>query len=216
MKALDDHEADAFTVGELLQAANVSLDTVSDGKFGQKDSMRFRGMQLMIKIEYHNHVSFGQRLYHRVTDIPSPLPSYYVTVRRIPFTEYKITEVHYKRDNSNGEFAIDLDAEQRVLVSRFGIKLHFIQTGSISRFSANSLIMEIVAGLTMLGSAQLIVDLVAFYVHPQKESFEEIAFEGVEWHEEQGQFIQSWRSAQSPTTKTQTMAPSSQEHEHAD
>ena len=155
-------EADSFKLSDLLSAANTSLEEISDGKENQTDSMRFRGLNLMIKIDYRNRKEDGSLW----GSLKIPKPSYEITVRRIPFAEYKITEVRYLQ--AEGQ-----QRKTRLLTHRFGVKLHFTQTGQIARFSWNALVMEIVAGLTLLGCAQLIVDNIAYYVHPQNKEIEE-------------------------------------------
>ena len=48
-----------------------------------------------------------------------------------------------------------------MLWKRYGVKLIFVQTGRIARFSWNQLLMEIVAGLTLLSVAQMVCDTYA-------------------------------------------------------
>merc|ERR1712072_744911 len=120
--------------------------------------MRFRGIELMVKIDYRNRclTHIHGSTHECGSFFVLEKPSYKYTVRRIPFAEYKITEPRYEKNS-------------RTLINRFGVKIHFVQSGQIARFSWNALIMEIVAGLTLLGVAQLIVDNVAFYLHPKKD-----------------------------------------------
>jgi len=171
IKRFEQKQADQFTVGELLLAANVSLEDTSDAKAGQTDSLRCRGAELLVKIDYRNRGG-GWAL--------RP-PTYKITVRRIPFAEYKITESDTPTQMMSQQG--DMPAE-RTLLNRFGVKIHFVQTGRIARFSWNALILEFVAGLTLLSVAQLVVDNIAFYVHPHSDKIEKIVYEKVGWEYE--------------------------------
>ena len=174
VKTLHGNKPDRFSLGDLLRAANTSLEELSDGKAHQTASMRFRGLELMVKIDYRNRPDETSSWAWSAT---IPNPSYEITVRRIPFAEYKVTEVGYL-PHTTGEAEVGLT--QRRLTNRFGVKLHFTQTGQIARFSWNALVMEIVAGLTLLSIAQLIVDNVAYYVHPHNKAIEQVVYEEFE------------------------------------
>ena len=186
-KRFPGNKPDRFSLGDLLRAANTTLEDISDGKENQTESMRFRGLELMIKIDYRNRGRLddddggGDALWLTLAGWGGgwsiPRPSYEITVRRIPFAEYKITEVSYTPASPQGE---PPRLKERRLVNRFGVKLHVTQTGQISRFSWNALVMEIVAGLTLLSIAQLIVDNVAYYIHPQNKAIEQVVYEEFE------------------------------------
>ena len=183
IKHFKGNAADKFKVKDLLEAANVTLEDISDGKVNQTKSMRFRGLELMVKIDYRNR---GQGW-------SVSKPSYEITVERIPYAEYKITETRhspYRRDPEGyGDSVKQKCLKERRLYNRFGVKLHFSQTGRIARFSWNALIMEIVAGLTLLGCAQLVVDNIAYYVHPLASKIENAVYDTRVWSEELDAFL---------------------------
>lgn len=145
-----DGKADAFTVGQLVEAAGISLEDIADGKDGEDEPIRSRGMVLLARISYKNSGKgeWGVRE-----------PSYKYQIRKVPYTEFKVSE---PAQRGAGQ-----DAGTRVLWKRFGIKIIFVQTGRIAKFSANALLMELVAGLALLSMAQLACDLYAYYCCPE-------------------------------------------------
>eukprot|EP00656_Telonema_subtile_P025501 TRINITY_DN27573_c0_g1_i1.p1 TRINITY_DN27573_c0_g1~~TRINITY_DN27573_c0_g1_i1.p1 ORF type:complete len:373 (+),score=108.97 TRINITY_DN27573_c0_g1_i1:157-1275(+) len=149
-----DGKADAFTLGELVQAAGVSLEHLADGKDDEDESIRSRGMVLMARITYKNSAKgeWGVRP-----------PSYVYQVSKVPYTEFKVAETAERSSSSDG-------SSTRVLWKRFGIKVIFVQTGRIAKFSFNALVMEIVAGLALVSMAQLACDLYAYYCCPELQA----------------------------------------------
>jgi len=144
--------ADKFTIGELVEAAGVDLEQTSDGKADEDEDIRSRGMVLMMHITYTN-IDKGKFSIQQ--------PTYKYKIHKVPYAEYKAAQPFGRSETS------DSSGATRTLWKRYGIRVIFVQTGRIARFSWNALLMEIVAGLTLLSVAQLVCDTYAYYFRPE-------------------------------------------------
>ena len=151
-RAMPAGKPDKFTIGELVEAAGVALEQTSDGKTDEDEEIRSRGMVLMMHITYTNtdKASFSIQQ-----------PTYKYKVHKVPYAEYKAAQPFGRTETSASSGAT------RTLWKRYGIRVMFVQTGRIARFSWNALLMEIVAGLTLLSVAQLVCDTYAYYLRPE-------------------------------------------------
>merc|ERR1711865_527145 len=144
---------DKFTLSELVEAAGVDLEQLGDGKNGEDEAIRSRGMVLMMHITYTN----TDKARFSIQE-----PSYAYKLHKVPFAEYKIAQMIQHGD------LLGVDgAASRILWKRYGVRIIFVQTGRIARFSWNALLMEIVAGLTLLSVSQLVCDTYAYYRCPE-------------------------------------------------
>eukprot|EP00658_Telonema_sp_P-2_P065365 TRINITY_DN54620_c0_g1_i2.p1 TRINITY_DN54620_c0_g1~~TRINITY_DN54620_c0_g1_i2.p1 ORF type:complete len:358 (+),score=83.96 TRINITY_DN54620_c0_g1_i2:143-1216(+) len=137
---------DSFLLNELVVGAGLGLEQLADGKEGEDEPIRSRGMVLLVSINYKNTNKRDWTVHN---------PTYTYTVKKVPYTEFKIAQELSRSEGS------------RVLWKRYGIKLVFVQTGRIGRFSASHMITELVAGLTLLSLAQIVCDFYAYYFSPQ-------------------------------------------------
>jgi len=156
-RAMPSGQPDKFTIGELVEAAGIDLEQTSDGKTDEDEDIRSRGMVLMMHITYTN------------TDKASfpglEQPTYKYKVHKVPYAEYKAAQPFGRTETSAGNGRTS--GATRTLWKRYGIRVMFVQTGRIARFSWNALLMEIVAGLTLLSVAQLVCDTYAYYMRPE-------------------------------------------------
>ena len=86
-------------------------------------------------------------------------PTYTYRVTRVPGQEYKVMQP-----------VAGLSHNSRSLLNRHGIKLVFIQTGRIGRFSFTTLAIQLVTALGLLSVAVTLVE-VSFCFLPQLEYF---------------------------------------------
>eukprot|EP00455_Lapot_gusevi_P057522 TRINITY_DN9823_c0_g1_i2.p1 TRINITY_DN9823_c0_g1~~TRINITY_DN9823_c0_g1_i2.p1 ORF type:complete len:404 (+),score=118.13 TRINITY_DN9823_c0_g1_i2:65-1276(+) len=146
------NQYDQFDVALLLQAAQVDLGNNVDTEAALDDpeSMRHSGIILLVFITYDNL---------HTTD---PIYSYYIS--RVPGVEFKTVETE------------PIDALHRANINRHGIKIFFIQSGQIGRFSFQTALIQLVASLGLLSVAGLIVDNLMLYVMPYRKFYQKYKF----------------------------------------
>eukprot|EP00445_Apocalathium_hangoei_P025125 CAMPEP_0203920138 /NCGR_PEP_ID=MMETSP0359-20131031/60475_1 /ASSEMBLY_ACC=CAM_ASM_000338 /TAXON_ID=268821 /ORGANISM="Scrippsiella Hangoei, Strain SHTV-5" /LENGTH=501 /DNA_ID=CAMNT_0050847577 /DNA_START=52 /DNA_END=1557 /DNA_ORIENTATION=+ len=145
---------DFFTIGTLLGAAGVDLDTPSPVSGEEGHTNRREGVLLVINIMYKNFKPFagaGDVYYeYKVFSIPTT-----PKLQKTFITNYP---------------------NQRVVQSIHGIKIHIIQSGKIGKFSLLRLMITIAAGLTMMAVANFVVDSVALYLLPERDHFSRLKY----------------------------------------
>lgn len=139
-----------FSVGELLAAANTRLEDRSDA-LGENSSMRDAGVVLLVTLAYSN--------------VETPLPIYDMQVTRVAFSEYKITHL----DRLNGTTVS--------IVGLHGIKIVFVQTGTIVRFDFQVLLMSLVTSTALLACATSVVEFIMLRVSPLREVYMKAKYE---------------------------------------
>eukprot|EP01119_Soliformovum_irregulare_P002605 TRINITY_DN12853_c0_g1_i1.p1 TRINITY_DN12853_c0_g1~~TRINITY_DN12853_c0_g1_i1.p1 ORF type:complete len:378 (-),score=90.86 TRINITY_DN12853_c0_g1_i1:39-1172(-) len=140
---------DIFTIGQLLQYANVTSLDVPSGVAGSTGSLRYDGVQLVLIIEYSNRASQPTELKYR----------------------YSLTQI------PNVDTARFEGSTSTVATNRHGIDIIIVQTGLIGQFSFPALLSAIVGGLVLMSIATTIVDLLAIYILPQKDVYGQSKFQ---------------------------------------
>jgi len=148
---------DIVPVSMFLQAAGISLGDVADSSTSNKttDSKRDSGVLLLVAITYDNG-GVGR-------------PTYVYNVAAIPNSEYKMVEAINYPDSPQGE--------TRKIINRHGVKLVFLTTGNIGRFDFQTLLIQLVSALGLLGVATLVVELFMLYVLPHRRFYNKYKFE---------------------------------------
>ena len=151
---------DVFDVGVLLEADSVHLDEISDTS--SHHTTRYTGSTLVVSINYRNYAPWKGVLFNSKGNYEVP---YTYTVKRID----KSTAKQMKQISTKFP-------DKRVVRNEHGVKFYVIQTGSIGRFDAFSLLLSITTSLTLLALANLLVDSIAVYVMPEREYFSSIKY----------------------------------------
>lgn len=155
LKKFPEGECDHFKLTELLAAADVTLNDLSDAPGQERKPLRASGLILHADLAYNNircdgklKCAFGQG------DI-----SYRYRIYRVPESNSEMVEVKKLNDT------------HRVRSVKQGIQVNFAQTGKIGRFSAQVLIVNLCSGLGMMAIATVVVDAIAIYVLPKKTTY---------------------------------------------
>ena len=140
---------DIFSIEFLLASAGLSLDNVlNDDRFVNK-TFRHSGVVIILTLAYEN------------TDPKNPTYSYKVSPA--PETDYKLSQVV-----SVGSM--------RKKIDRNGIKIIFIQTGSIGKFDLFACLENLVTSLGLLAVASLVVDALMVQVMPMRKWYASFKF----------------------------------------
>jgi len=133
---------DIITIRDLLKLAGVnSLDVAS----GLGNTYRYDGVQIMVLLEYSSRLSNSSHF------------------------EYKIT-ARLIQGVDTALYAPDDEVTSSVL-SRYGVMVGFVQTGTIGVFSFPALLTAIIGGAVLVGAATTLVDLMALYILPEKKFY---------------------------------------------
>jgi hypothetical protein len=134
----------------ILRAAGITnLDTMGDfvttkkGKSGVQ-SYRYAGLTLHITVFYDNTFSFDLSKFR-----------YSYRVAHVAKTSYKMEEV------------VPVNVTSRVLLNRHGLKIVVDVTGSIGRFDAQTLLIQLVSSMGLLAVASTITGFIAGYVEDE-------------------------------------------------
>jgi hypothetical protein len=155
-KDYDPNTRDVLTVDQLLTAAGIDNLDIPSGVDASGSSLRYDGIIFFVYMEYKNSLSSGEIVYT-------------YRVRKSDNSEHKQEEaiyVHYP--------------DQLVVLNRHGIKLVFLQTGEIGKFSIQTLIINLVSGLVLIRLAATFVDLIAMYFMPLRASYKKHKYEQTE------------------------------------
>ncbi|KAI9140005.1 hypothetical protein BKA69DRAFT_1126033 [Paraphysoderma sedebokerense] len=144
-----DVPGDIISVGDILDAADINLDSISSAPgAGPNESLRSSGIVLIMFIDYSNSESNYTELTYKY------LPG------SIQKAEGKIVEVIY--DVSLGNY---------VQLNRHGVRIKFIQTGTIGEFDFMALLSYLAGAIALFKVAQLIVEQLMLRFLPQKEFY---------------------------------------------
>jgi len=141
-------------VSDILEASGISLDDV--GK--STNTTRYDGVVIIMFIEYSNSVTSPGTI------------SYNYKVKTVNGAEYKIEEPQ----------RIFEDPGYLVIYNRHGIRLIYIQSGSVGRFNFLVLLISLVSGLVLVNLSTTLVDLVAMRVLPQRQLYSGYKYEKTE------------------------------------
>jgi hypothetical protein len=160
-----------FTVQQILDAGGVDLDEIVDGKDLPK---RYDGLVLLAMINYENP-------WYRPWEI-----TYGISVQEATGTEYKHVQAVFDNLLSTDPTPMN----HFTVENTHGIRIMFIQTGSIGAFSIINLLLNIVAGMAMLDVAAWIVEFVMLNIVTEKDIYEGYKFTSTrEWGETRKQAI---------------------------
>ena len=147
---------DKVSVDMLMAAAQKNLDDMNEkGK-----TFRETGVQMLLYIMYFNFRDFEQ--------VRGGV-SYYYEPTIIKNSDYKDTATEYKDYR-----------ETRTLLDRHGLYISAVQGGYLHGFSFNNLVIQVTAALTFFAAANVLTDMLALYVLPQKEVYHNHKYEHTE------------------------------------
>ncbi|KAF9972754.1 cytochrome c oxidase subunit 1 [Actinomortierella ambigua] len=137
---------DVMRVGDLLRAADIQLDTISESPMATRnETIRSAGVVIIVVIQY-GAVGWN----------PNKI-SYRYMPKAIPDQEYKAVET-----------IRDFQAGRRVEINRHGIKIVISQHGQLGKFSLMTLLTNLVAAVALFKVANILVELMMLRLHPQK------------------------------------------------
>jgi hypothetical protein len=146
------NQDDTLNVSLILRAANVDLDEIVNGS-----SWRYSGLVLLFQIFYSN-----------VDSDTSTRTVYTYTVTQVKNIPYKGYENIY------------LNATSRLLRDRHGIKMVFVQDGSIGRFDFQTMLIQLVSALGLMSVATLVVDMLMLYLMPLRDFYNRYKYQVTE------------------------------------
>ncbi|KAK5574854.1 hypothetical protein RB653_010108 [Dictyostelium firmibasis] len=147
---------DIITLGQLLSFGGVSLDQSSP--VDSNVSIRYDGVVLFVFITYSNTYTYSTSDFR-----------YVYSVQQIENTIYDVPET------------IILESiDSRLLYKRHGVRVIFIQTGTIGSFHFQTLLLTLVSGLGLLAVATTVVDQMAIRLLPQRKSYSSLKFQVTE------------------------------------
>ncbi|KAN0053164.1 hypothetical protein ACTA71_006688 [Dictyostelium dimigraforme] len=147
---------DIMTIGQLLAFGGVSLDQASP--VDSNVSIRYDGVVLFVFITYSNTYTYSTSDFR-----------YVYSVQQIANTIYDVPET------------IILETiKSRLLFKRHGVRVIFIQTGTIGSFHFQTLLLTLVSGLGLLAVATTVVDQLAIRLLPQRKSYSSLKFQVTE------------------------------------
>ncbi|KAG0232857.1 cytochrome c oxidase subunit 1 [Actinomortierella wolfii] len=146
---------DVLRVGDLLKAANVNLDSLSESPMAAtNETIRSAGVVIIVVIQYG---AIGWN--------PNKI-SYRYMPKAIVDQEYKAIET-----------IRDFQAGRRVEINRHGIKIVFSQHGELGKFSMMTLLTNVVAAIALFKVANILVELTMLRFHPQKRVYGEAKYD---------------------------------------
>jgi len=163
-------EGDLFSIGQLLKAANVSLDkrrhNVASWIGG---TYRSSGFVLVIRIHYSNVESWlGTKVLPWNPAGPSLHYTYRIT-QHASHDDYMLSKVH--------DGGSSLPKNTRILSEFHGIRVLVEQTGSVATWDNIQLLLILTTTLALSAVATFITDTLALNCMPQSEEYSAIKFE---------------------------------------
>ncbi|CAJ0628230.1 1339_t:CDS:2 [Entrophospora sp. SA101] len=159
-RTLNDPRADGdiMTVGELLQAAGADLEGISGAPGADPDeTFRSAGIVIVIIIDYKNNVLNPDEI------------NYQYLPQVIGGSRYKTVESIYNVDDGS-----------YIIKNRHGIRITFKQYGKIGEFDFISLLINLVAAITLFSVSTFLVEFLMLYLLPEKNQYQEAIFERTE------------------------------------
>lgn len=151
LKTFPSGSVDNVTLDELLTAAGgTSLDTVDD----DGSCARAKGIVLFILVKYETDDNW--------------LPTYSYEVIRVPDSVYSTTQSLPHGFASGGG---------RTLLTRHGVKLVFVQSGRISKFDFQVLLIALVSAVGLTGVAQMCVEYFMLWCLPRRDNIKSHKYE---------------------------------------
>eukprot|EP00455_Lapot_gusevi_P031187 TRINITY_DN3370_c0_g1_i3.p1 TRINITY_DN3370_c0_g1~~TRINITY_DN3370_c0_g1_i3.p1 ORF type:complete len:461 (-),score=130.75 TRINITY_DN3370_c0_g1_i3:262-1644(-) len=144
---------DVLPIKLLLSSAGVALENPADtpDALVKAESMRHSGIILLVFLSYDN--------------LKTAEPAYTYYVSRVANSEYKVLQTNQGHD-----------ANSRTVYNRHGIKMIFIQSGQIGRFSFQATLLQLVTSLGLLSVSTLIVDQIMLLLMPHRKWYTKYKF----------------------------------------
>lgn len=159
MQTFGQLQSDIITVQDLLTAAGVSLDSVSDWTYNTNFNYTYRtwGMLLVVQVELDNKVVglLGETTY-----------TYSVT--RVPNKKYLIRQVVPSLSDSTNT---------RTVQDRYGIQVVFTVVGDIGYFDFQTLLLTLVGATALLSVSRLLVEFFMLKVVKQKDKYKNVKYD---------------------------------------
>ncbi|GAM19547.1 hypothetical protein SAMD00019534_027220 [Acytostelium subglobosum LB1] len=157
---------DIMTVGTCLAAAGIyNLDGPSLSNASR--SMRDDGVILLVFITYSNTYTYNTNNFR-----------YTYQFKVIKDTKFKAEEPIFTTDVNN-----------RYVFDRHGVKMLFIQTGSIGKFDFQTMLLTFVSGIGLVTVSTIFVDILAVRLLPQKRLYAQYKYENVEEMDERNKVV---------------------------
>ncbi|EGC28571.1 hypothetical protein DICPUDRAFT_90884 [Dictyostelium purpureum] len=151
---------DIITLGQLLEFGGIDLD--SQSPLNETHSIRYDGCVVFVFITYSNTYTYS------TNNI-----KYVYSVKKVSDTVYDVPEP-----------VILSSLQSRLIFKRHGIRLIFIQTGSIGSFRLEVLVLTLASSLGLLAVSTIIVDQMAIRILPQRKSYSSLKFQVTEKFED--------------------------------
>eukprot|EP01132_Coremiostelium_polycephalum_P008552 gene8552-10516_t len=147
-------EDDILTLDTIIQAAG--LDSLDDpGLANSSRSIRDDGLLIMCFITYSNTFSFNPNRFR-----------YTYQFSLIQNTKFKIVEPIYTTG-----------IDDRYVINRHGVRIIFIQTGTLGKFDFQVMLLTFVSGIGLVTVATFIVDLLAVRLLPQRSRYQKLKYQ---------------------------------------
>mmetsp|Transcript_1 Transcript_1/g.3 ORF Transcript_1/g.3 Transcript_1/m.3 type:complete len:490 (+) Transcript_1:89-1558(+) len=157
VRPFNDGGSDYFTVGFLLRAMQLSLDTASRAPATRPQTVRSSGIIVRVSIEYYNfwvfHLGTQQEIRYVYTLTP---------LRQSSYREARIVNTHYPR--------------QRVKQDLHGIRFEFQTGGSLGKFDFTEMLIQLTTSLALLAVSTTVVNLLAQYILKYSEYYRRAMF----------------------------------------
>ena len=171
----DTNIEDRFTLKQLLEAADVDLDSQCKIRHFnnsnrpanflgyEEQTLRSTGLVLHITLHY--------------TNIPESLtPTSKLPDIRYFYRVHQIMETPFQQQHYLNDHAKDTNYDKRTLVTRNGIHIKFVQSGVIGRFSLKTLIVNLLAVTGLMSVVAMLCDFFSETILPYKDKFENIKY----------------------------------------
>lgn len=147
-------QMDKMTIREILEAAQVNIDHELPGHIRP---IRETGIVIYCRIRYFNDYGLFA---------PAPAIRY-----EYEFLSGASVESVYEPVHLGVAWTSPVDVEERMMLTRRGVKLVWTQEGALGRFSFSALMIAVAVGLAMSRAAHLVIDGLAVTMHPMRKVF---------------------------------------------
>eukprot|EP00288_Rhodomonas_lens_P014403 CAMPEP_0177695604 /NCGR_PEP_ID=MMETSP0484_2-20121128/3544_1 /TAXON_ID=354590 /ORGANISM="Rhodomonas lens, Strain RHODO" /LENGTH=379 /DNA_ID=CAMNT_0019206537 /DNA_START=71 /DNA_END=1210 /DNA_ORIENTATION=+ len=147
-------QADHIGIGEILHAADVELDHVLKGHIRP---IRETGIVIFCHVRYFNDYTFFA---------PAPGIEY-----EYEFSAANEVEAIYEPVHLGVAWTSPVDVEERMLLTRRGIKLVWTQEGALGKFSFSALALTFAIWLALLKVTTIIGDFIATRLLPNRRAY---------------------------------------------
>ena len=145
-----DARGDLFTLRDLLRAANLNLDSLSEGSTEKNETKRNSGVTLILTIIYN--AGFGQDAYN-----------YQVNASKLEAKSYFF-----------GSFASTFGAtneSSRELFDLHGVQITTSQAGGLTTFDFFTLLLTFVSGMALISLSRTVTEWWLLYLSPRRKEY---------------------------------------------